>query len=54
MKEFDRENTSDVTEDFINLQDWMAKIQEIVLRLGFVLNQFCGTTFDVSTNPPIL
>jgi hypothetical protein len=32
VKEFDCENALDVTEGFINLQDWMAKIQEIVLR----------------------
>jgi hypothetical protein len=33
VKEFDRDCALDVTECFINLQDWMAKIQEIVLRL---------------------
>jgi hypothetical protein len=34
VKEFDRENALEISEGFINLQDWMAKIQEIVSRLG--------------------
>jgi hypothetical protein len=34
VKEFDRDGALDVTEGFINLQDWMAKTQEIDLRLG--------------------
>jgi hypothetical protein len=34
LKQFDRDDPLNVSEGFINLQDWMAKIQEIVLKLG--------------------
>jgi hypothetical protein len=34
LKQFDRDDPINVTEGFINLQDWMAKIQEIVLKSG--------------------
>ena len=30
LKQFDREDPLNVSEGYINLQDWMAKIQEIV------------------------
>jgi hypothetical protein len=34
LKQFDRDDPLNVSEGYINLQDWMAKIQEIVLKLG--------------------
>ena len=34
LKQFDRDDPLSVSEGYINLQDWMAKIQEIVLKLG--------------------
>jgi hypothetical protein len=36
LKQFDRNDPLDVTEVFISLQDWMAKMQEIVLKLGSI------------------
>ena len=32
LNQFDRDDPLNVTEGFINLQDWMAKIQEIVMK----------------------